>query len=44
MAATDAVATTGRAVVFAGATVCIALLGMLILRLNFLNGVAIAAS
>ncbi|WP_137993198.1 MMPL family transporter [Streptomyces vilmorinianum] len=39
-----AVATTGRAVVFAGATVCIALLGMLILRLSFLNGVAIAAS
>ncbi len=30
--------------VFAGATVCIALLGMLILRLNFLNGVAVAAS
>ncbi|GHH95602.1 MMPL family transporter [Streptomyces capillispiralis] len=43
-AAVNAVATTGRAVVFAGATVCIALLGMLILRLNFLNGVAIAAS
>ncbi|MFF0205256.1 MMPL family transporter [Streptomyces sp. NPDC005017] len=43
-AATSAVSTTGRAVVFAGATVCIALLGMLILRLNFLNGVAIAAS
>ncbi|WP_415951605.1 MMPL family transporter [Streptomyces sp. KLOTTS4A1] len=43
-AAREAVATTGRAVVFAGATVCIALLGMLILRLNFLNGVAIAAS
>ncbi|WP_432031672.1 MMPL family transporter [Streptomyces antibioticus] len=43
-AAENAVATTGRAVVFAGATVCIALLGMLILRLNFLNGVAIAAS
>jgi RND superfamily putative drug exporter len=43
-AAINAVATTGRAVVFAGATVCIALLGMLILRLNFLNGVAIAAS
>ncbi|MFI9582438.1 MMPL family transporter [Streptomyces sp. NPDC052236] len=42
-AATEAVATTGRAVVFAGATVCIALLGMLILRLGFLNGVAIAA-
>ncbi|MGK5696611.1 MMPL family transporter [Streptomyces sp. URMC 128] len=43
-AATNAVATTGRAVVFAGATVCIALLGMLILRLSFLNGVALAAS
>ncbi|MGW7167509.1 MMPL family transporter [Streptomyces sp. NPDC054884] len=43
-AAVHAVATTGRAVVFAGATVCIALLGMLILRLSFLNGVAIAAS
>ncbi|KOG34691.1 MMPL family transporter [Streptomyces resistomycificus] len=43
-AVANAVATTGRAVVFAGATVCIALLGMLILRLGFLNGVAIAAS
>ncbi|MFM9366607.1 MMPL family transporter [Streptomyces sp. Da 82-17] len=43
-AAQNAVATTGRAVAFAGATVCIALLGMLILRLNFLNGVAVAAS
>ncbi|MER6981145.1 MMPL family transporter [Streptomyces carpinensis] len=43
-AATTAVATTGRAVVFAGATVCIALLGMFILRLGFLNGVAVAAA
>ncbi|MEV6314599.1 MMPL family transporter [Streptomyces sp. NPDC051776] len=43
-AATRAVSTSGRAVVFAGVTVCIALLGMLILRLNFLNGVALAAS
>ncbi|MGW7384068.1 MMPL family transporter [Streptomyces sp. NPDC054794] len=43
-AVTTAVATTGRAVVFAGATVCIALLGMLILRLGFLGGVAVAAS
>ncbi|WP_406429759.1 MMPL family transporter [Streptomyces sp. NBC_01589] len=43
-AAQNAVTTTGRAVVFAGATVCIALLGMLILQLGFLNGVAIAAS
>ncbi|MFE3325499.1 MMPL family transporter [Streptomyces sp. NPDC059176] len=42
-AAEHAVATTGRAVVFAGATVCIALLGMLVLRLDFLNGVALAA-
>ncbi|MEU9124627.1 MMPL family transporter [Streptomyces sp. NPDC048506] len=43
-AAERAVAVSGRAVVFAGATVCIALLGMLILRLGFLNGVALAAS
>lgn len=43
-AAQNAVATTGRAVVFAGATVCVALLGMLVLRLGFLDGVAIAAS
>ncbi len=43
-AAVHAVTTTGRAVVFAGATVCIALLGMLVLRLGFLNGVAVAAS
>ncbi|MFI1963675.1 MMPL family transporter [Streptomyces pathocidini] len=43
-AAARAVATSGRAVVFAGVTVCTALLGMLILRLNFLNGVALAAS
>ncbi|MEU6555818.1 MMPL family transporter [Streptomyces sp. NPDC046915] len=43
-AAVDAVATTGRAVVFAGATVCIALLGMFMLRLGFLDGVAVAAS
>ena len=39
-----AVNTSGRAVLFAGATVCVALLGMLVLRLSFLNGVAIAAS
>jgi len=39
-----AVNTSGRAVLFAGSTVCIALLGMLVLRLSFLNGVAIAAS
>ncbi|WP_149562083.1 MMPL family transporter [Streptomyces cacaoi] len=43
-AALRAVTSSGRAVVFAGATVCIALLGMLLLRLDFLNGVALAAS
>ncbi|SEF96697.1 putative drug exporter of the RND superfamily [Actinacidiphila yanglinensis] len=43
-AAEEAVATTGKAVVFAGGTVCVAVLGMLLLRLNFLNGVAVAAS
>ncbi len=34
----------GRAVVFAGTTVVIALLGMFLLGVNFLNGMAIAAS
>ena len=39
-----AVDTSGRAVLFAGSTVCIALLGMLVLRLSFLNGVAVSAT
>jgi len=39
-----AVTTSGRAVLFAGATVCIALLGMLVLGLGFLDGVALAAT
>jgi RND superfamily putative drug exporter len=39
-----AINTSGRAVLFAGSTVCIALLGMLVLQLSFLYGVAIAAS
>ncbi|MCQ4084336.1 MMPL family transporter [Streptomyces sp. RB6PN25] len=43
-AAECAVATSGRAVVFAGGTVCVAVLGLLALGLSFLNGVAIAAS
>ncbi len=43
-AAVTAVNTSGRAVLFAGATVCIALLGLFTLRLSFLNGVAVAAS
>jgi putative drug exporter of the RND superfamily len=36
--------TAGRAVVFAGSTVIIALLGMLALGISFLNGAAIAAA
>ncbi len=43
-AVTCALNTSGRAVLFAGSTVCIALLGMLILGLSFLNGVAVTAS
>ncbi|MGC8497979.1 MAG: MMPL family transporter [Acidimicrobiales bacterium] len=43
-AVATAINTAGRAVVFAGATVAIALLGMLVLRLSFLNGVAVAAT
>jgi RND superfamily putative drug exporter len=39
-----AVDTSGRAVLFAGITVCIALLGLFALGLSFLYGVAIAAS
>jgi RND superfamily putative drug exporter len=40
----DAVDTSGRAVMFAGITVCIALLGMFALGVSLLYGVAIAAS
>ncbi|HWD96919.1 MAG TPA: MMPL family transporter [Acidimicrobiales bacterium] len=43
-AVSSAINTSGRAVLFAGSTVCIALLGMLILGLSFLNGVAVTAS
>ncbi len=39
-----AVATSGRAVLFAGAVVCIALLGMLALGVGILSGLGIAAS
>ena len=42
--AIKALNTSGRAVVFAGGTVCIALLGMFALDMAFLNGVAIGAS
>ncbi len=43
-AVVTALNTSGRAVLFAGSTVCIALLGMLVLKLSFLNGVAVTAS
>src|SRR5262249_54501683 len=36
--------TSGRAVLFAGTTVCIAILGLLVLGVSFLNGVAIATA
>jgi RND superfamily putative drug exporter len=44
IAAIEAVDTSGRAVLFAGMTVCIALLGMFALGVSFLYGVAVAAS
>jgi RND superfamily putative drug exporter len=44
LAIVDALDTSGRAVMFAGITVCIALLGMFALGVSFLYGVAIAAS
>ncbi len=43
-AAIAAIDTAGRAVLFAGVTVIIALMGMLLLGLSFLYGVAIAAA
>ena len=43
-AAVRAVNTSGRAVLFAGGTVVIALLGLLVLRLNFLDGLGIGSA
>ena len=43
-AVVDAVDTSGRAVMFAGITVCIALLGMFALGVNLLDRIAIAAA
>ncbi|MFZ0324405.1 MAG: MMPL family transporter [Actinomycetes bacterium] len=43
-AALEAVNTAGRAVVFAGTTVIIALMGLFVLRINFMNGLAVGAS
>ncbi|MCX5083609.1 MMPL family transporter [Streptomyces sp. NBC_00401] len=42
--AVRALNTSGRAVLFAGGTVCIALAGMLVMNLRFLDGVVIATS
>src|SRR4051794_1135172 len=42
-AAQVALDTSGRAVLFAGGTVCVALLGLLLIGVQFLNGVAIAS-
>ena len=42
-AAVRSLNTAGRAVLFAGGTVCAALLGLLVLRLSFLNGLAYAS-
>jgi RND superfamily putative drug exporter len=44
VAIVDAIDTSGRAVMFAGTTVCIALLGMFALGVSFLYGVVVAAS
>ncbi|WP_280878720.1 MMPL family transporter [Streptomyces pseudovenezuelae] len=43
-AAVTALNTSGRAVLFAGGTVCIALAGMLVTRLRFLDGVVVGTS
>src|SRR5690606_36087837 len=43
-AALEAVNTSGRAVVFAASTVIIALLGLFVMRINFFDGLALAAS
>jgi putative drug exporter of the RND superfamily len=43
-AAAGALNTSGRAVLFAGTTVCIALLGMLVLRISYISGLGIAAA
>jgi len=42
--AQEAVETAGRAVLFAAGTVIIALLGLFVLRINFFNGLAVAAA
>ena len=43
-AAVESVNTAGRAVLFAGSTVIIALMGLFVVGINFLNGLAVAAA
>ena len=43
-AVVEALDTSGRAVMFAGAIVCVAMLGMVLLGVSFLYGVAVAAA
>ena len=43
-ATVTAMATSGRAVVLAGATVAVAMLGLLLLRVDFLTGIGLAAA
>ncbi|HEV2641036.1 MAG TPA: MMPL family transporter [Actinocrinis sp.] len=43
-AAVEALNTSGRAVLFAGGTVCIALLGLLTIGLDFIDGLAVPAA
>ena len=43
-AAVTAIGTSGRAVLFAGSTVCVCMLGILVLGFSFLNGLAIACA
>jgi RND superfamily putative drug exporter len=43
-AAVRALNTSGRAVIFAGLTVCVAMLGLFVLGLGFLNGIGVSAA
>jgi RND superfamily putative drug exporter len=43
-AAVRALNTSGRAVIFAGLTVCVAMLGLFILNVSFLNGIGVSAA
>jgi RND superfamily putative drug exporter len=42
--AVRALNTSGRAVIFAGLTVCVAMLGLFVLGLSFLNGIGVSAA